>query len=244
MQKVIGIILNISNYKNSDCVFNILTKDELISVLGRGSLNFKSKTNRLNNPFIYGEFDLYEGPTKGYKLRDCEVFNYFNEKFISYEDHMIFNFLNELLFKIVVNSNSYDQYLESIINALKLYGTNKNNYDIVVTLYANLLKINGLCLNVKSCVSCGDLNESELISIDFLSGGTVCKHCLNESLEIMNIDEIKIYKKIFESNIVDSMPINLNLDKKTFIKIIENLSIFLNTTLDINLKSLSLIKSI
>ena len=244
MQKVIGIILNISNYKNSDCVFNILTKDELISVLGRGSLNFKSKTNRLNNPFIYGEFDLYEGPTKGYKLRDCDVFNYFNEKFISYEDHIIFNFLNELLFKIVVNSNSYDQYLESIVNALKFYGKSENNYDIVVTLYANLLKINGLCLNTKSCISCGNLNESELIYIDFLSGGTICKHCLNKSLETMNVDEIKIYKKLFESNIVDSMPINLNLDKKTFIKIIENLSIFLNSTLDINLKSLSLIKSI
>lgn len=244
MQKIEGLILNISNYKNSDCVFNILTKNNLISVLGKGSLNIKNKTNRLNNPFIYGEFDLYEGPTKGYKLRDCDVFDYFNEKFVSYEDLMIFNFLNELLFKIIINSNSYDQYFETIINALKLYGTGKNNYDIIATLYANLLKINGLCLNTKSCVSCGNLNESQIVSIDFLNGGTICKHCLNESLSVMNSKEISLYKKMFSSNTIDSNVIYLNLDKKMFIKIIENLSIFLSSTLDINLKSLSLIKSI
>ena len=76
MQKIEGIILNISIYKNSDCVFNILTSENLLSVLGKGALNIKNKTNRLNNSFIYGEFDLYEGPTNGYKLRDCEVFEY------------------------------------------------------------------------------------------------------------------------------------------------------------------------
>lgn len=244
MQKVEGLILNISNYKNSDCVFNILTKDNLISVLGKGSLNLKNKTNRLNNQFIYGEFDLYEGPTKGYKLRDCQVYDYFNEKFVSYEDHMIFNFLNELLFKVIVNSGSYEQYLDVIINAFKNYNTNKNKYDVIVILYSNLFKINGLCLNTKSCINCGNMDESKFVSIDFINGGTICKNCKTNFTKVMDSKEINIYKKIFESNIEDSINIELNLDKEMFIKIIDNLSLFLVSTLDINLKSLSLIKSI
>lgn len=244
MQKIEGIILNISNYKNSDCVFNILTKDNLISTLGKGSLNIKNKTNRLNNPFVYGEFDLYEGPTNGYKLRDCKVYDYFSEKFISYEDHMIFNFLNELLFKIIINSSSYDGYLDIILDTLKQYGNSSNNYDLVVILFANLLKLNGLCLNTKSCIVCGDSNENNLTSIDFINGGTVCKHCLNNSLDIMSSKELQIYKCIFETKISDSSKLKLNLDKKMFIKIIENLGLFLSSTLDIYLKSLVLLKTI
>ena len=244
MQKIEGIILNISIYKNSDCVFNILTSENLLSVLGKGALNIKNKTNRLNNPFIYGEFDLYEGPTNGYKLRDCEVFEYFSEKFVTYEDHMIFNFLNELLFKIIINSSSYEGYFDVILETLKKYGQTANNYDLIVILFANLLKINGLCLNTKSCICCGELDSDNLVSIDFINGGTICKHCANDSLDVVRPEELKIYKSIFETEISESSDLKLNIDKKAFLKIIENLSIFLSSTLDVKLKSLILLKTI
>ena len=243
MEKIVGLILNISNYKNSDCIFNILTKNELIPVLGKGSLNIKNKTNRLNNPFIYGEFDLYKGPTLGYKLRDCKVYEHFNERFVTYEDHIIFDFLSELLFKVIINSNSYDGYLDTIVNALSAYKNKSNKYDTIITLFGNLFKINGLCLNTKSCVNCGNVNENDFVSIDFINGGVVCKNCLNNCFELMDKDDLEIYKDIFETESI-TKSVDLNLDKEKFLKVIKNLNIFLNSSLDINLKSIKLLKTI
>lgn len=243
MEKIIGIILNISNYKNSDCIFNILTKDRLIPVLGKGSLNIKNKTNRLNNPFIYGEFDLYKGATKGYKLRDCKVYDYFNNNFLTYEDHIIFNFLNELLFKVIINSSSYEGYLDIIVDALCDYKKGPNKYDTIVHLFANIIKINGLCLNTKSCINCGNVNEDDFVAIDFINGGIVCKKCLNDRINLISKDILRIYKNIFDLEKKCNLCF-LNLDKKMFLSIIENLCVFLNSSLDINLKSLKLLETI
>lgn len=243
MIKVEGIILNIKKYKNADCVFNILTKDKLIPVLGRGTLSLKSKTNKLNHPFISGEFDLYEGPTKGFKLRDCKIDKYFYNLFSTYEDLMIFNFINELIYKIVFNSDEFSGYYDTILNFFGRIANKQNLYNSVVDLFIKLLKINGLSLNFNSCTLCGNENNEEFIGISLENGGVICKKHDYESNDVcvLNKDELSYLEITFSNNDVLT---NIELNKDEFLNIISFLSIFLEKYLDIKLNSLKLLKTI
>lgn len=240
MDKVDGIILSIANYKNADCVFNILTKEKLITVLGRGTLNQNNRTNKLNNPLICGEFDLYQGPTNGLKLRDCKVYKHFNENFKTYEDMMIYDFLVELTFKIIVNNEDQSGYYDLLYFTLDKYNDFQNKYALIIYYFAHILILNGLRIKTDSCVVCGE--KSEFVGIDFIDGGVICKKDFNEESTPMTSEEIKLYEIFFENSFEEIKKVSLS--KEMFFSFVNNLSIFLVNGLDIKLNSIKLLETI
>lgn len=241
MLKVNGIIINISKYKNNDCIFSILTKDRLFSVLGRGSLKLNNKTSCLNKYFIYGEFDLYQGPTSGLKLRDCNVFEYFSEYFRSYEDLMIFDFLVEITNKMILNSFSTDEYFDLLLNLLKSLPKKINIYSLTIKYFVDLLKINGLALNFDKCSLFDKTNENDFFGVDLVNGCVVYNKYNNyENLLVLKKDEILFLKDCFCSNNIEYPSLN----KDSFLDLMKVLVIFLSQSLDIKLNSYELLKTI
>lgn len=241
MEKVLGISILVSNYKNNDAVINILTKDGLISVLAKGLKNSKSKIYQLNNCFVYGEYDLYKGPTNGLKLRDCLIFNNYSNIFNTFEDHVIFDFLSESLFKTTIENCEFEKYFDLTIEFLEAYKKNKTiNYALVLYYLAQIEKLNGIALNLSSCVQCG--NVDKISGIDFVRGGVVCEEHFSEFSKAISSEILNIYDYLFNGKMDDCE--KLDIDNVHFKQVFADLYENLESNLGIKLKSVNLINLI
>lgn len=239
MTLVDGIIINVSKYKDNDAIFNILTKNGIVTALGRGSLKLSNKTNRYTRPFIYGQFDLYTGKIGGYKIRDCKIYTDFSSIFSGFEDLLILDFVLELTFKMLVENIFYDGFFELLLKFLSNYSSH-NNYVLVCYYFAKMLSLNGSKLNLKECVECG--SDSEIIGIDFSKGGIICKKHQNLNFSRISKEDFDLYYCLFYGGIDDI--IDQKIDKNKFIQIIKNFYIMLVSFYGINLNSVKLLDTI
>lgn len=137
MQEFEGIIISVNKYKDSDAILNILTKDNLIPVLGKGIFKENNKNHKFVNKFIYGIFDCYEGPIKGLKLRNVKIKEFYPINFKSYSSLIIVDFLSELVAKTTENSD----YSFLYIHILKLLDIIKRENNDSVLFESTLLFI-------------------------------------------------------------------------------------------------------
>jgi len=240
MIKIEGIIISISHYKNNDAIINILTKDGILTVNGRGSFLLKNPTNKYLKQFLYGEFDLYQGPTRGYKLRECRVIEQFDSIFRDYKDLMILNFLSELTFILTIDNSDLYGYYQLLLETLKAYKIGINRFAITCYYFAQLLKINGLGLNLDACVDCN--NITQIVGIDFNKGGVVCKQHATPMSKIIGKREFNFYKTFFDKNIDNAKEISLS--KIEFIDILNNLNYIYSKSFGNELKSINLLTTI
>jgi DNA repair protein RecO len=240
MEKVDGIIINVTPYKNNNVVIGIITKKGLIAMLGRGSLKPNSPTNKYLHQFLYGEFEIYRGPLLRYSLKDCKVYDDFSKYFTNYDDLMIYQFMIELCFKFMVGNPDLYGYYDLLLEVLKEYKASINKYVIPCYFFAQLLRRNGSSLNFDSCVDCG--NMTRIVGIDFSKGGVVCKDHATPMTRIINKQQFALYMALFGNNI--GKIIEVKLLKIEFLQIIHDLCYLQSKNFDFNLKTVELLETI
>lgn len=241
MEKVTGIIVSYNKYKDNDIIFNVLTENDFISFIGLGSSKTTSKTFNLLKPFIYGEFELYKGPTLHYKVKDSKILNNYSLKFKQYDDVIILDFLVELTFKFLIENNDYTKYLDLLKSVLDNYDSNsKVKYSLIIYYFAQLIKLNGGAFNLSSCIHCN--NNSNLEYIDYFAGGLLCNNHLNDYSIYISKEDITLLNNLFNGEISDILKTYINKEK--FIELVNNLAIFINKSYEINLNSINLVKTI
>jgi len=241
MELIQGILINYSKYRDNDCIFNVLTENSFISIIGIGAEKQTNKTNKFKKPFLYGEFDTYKGPTNGLKLRDCKVFNNYSQSFVTLEDSAILDFLSELTFKCLIQTNEVEGYFDLLNSVLKEYNTNSSTkYSLIIYYFAQIIKLNGIELNLNECIECS--SKTNIVGIDYINGGLVCSEHNTQTTENISKDILDLWIKFFSSDISEIQIIQT--DWNLFKSFISKLHLSLENNLNLSLKSIDFILSI
>jgi len=235
MLEIDGIVIGVSKYKDFDSVINILTKDSVVAVLGRGSFRNDSKTNKFLSLFLFGKFDLYRGGVGSYKLRDCKI-NYEYRKLLKNDDeYLIFDLLSEIIFKFTIENNDVGGYFELLSKVLNSFKNKDNWYAITLYFIAQILVLNGFGFNFDRCLECGETNVT---GFDFATGCSVCSEHYTPTTLGLDNKTFSFYKNLFygDFNEISSYII----DRDIFIDCIVNFNTFILSNLNIKLISVSL----
>ncbi len=222
MQEFEGIIVSVNKYKDNDAILNVLTKDSLISILGKGIFKETNKNHKFVNKFIYGLFDCYEGPVKGLKLRNVQIKEFYPINFKSYTSLIIVDFLSELIIKTSENNDCCFLFnnLLKILNILK-----KKNDDSVLFGSALIFLFSYIeNLGIKPIMYGDDIPYFSFKKGEFLN--------IYEDFDYkLNTDEQSIIKSLYNKEDINKYSI------ATIISILKLFITFLESSFDIKINS-------
>lgn len=221
MEKIDGISLLVSKYKDNDAIINILTNEGLISALGRGILNYKSKNFIFSSPFIYAEFELYRGNVGGNKLKTGKIFKIFNDYTNDYTILVSLNFLSEIILKTIDGIDNFSSlYLNTLhfLESLYIHNTFKELSIFVIKL-------------------------THLLGVDILIEGSKCfdyssgKLTDNKTINSVNLNE---NEALFIEEVYDNKETKIVTN---YLKIITMIAMFLQNQFDLKLNSIDLLNN-
>ena len=143
MELINGIIISISKYKESDNIIKILTNNNIESVQVSKNVYIKENINK----FSGGEFRIYKGGQKYYKLSAFNQTFFLKNTYDDFNKLIIIDFLNELLsylneYKETIDfTGLYDFLLKEIKN---IDSKERNHFYECLVIYINILKILGM----------------------------------------------------------------------------------------------------
>lgn len=193
MEIIKGYIVSLSDYNDKEFIINILSEDNLYSA---SLFKSKRKKNSSYQLFSYGEFTLYKGPTKYFKVKDFIPLFLIKNSYDDLDRLLSLDFYNELLTNILLNENDIDY--KKMFTLLKFFTTyiedfSINNNYLLLFFYYNLLKIIGL-----------NLKESK-----YFINKEIFFEVFDKDIKIEN-KEFKEIFKYFSKILNDYMSISLN----------------------------------
>lgn len=193
--KIKGIILKISDYKDNDQILYVLCgKEGVLSLVTKSSKKILSKKR-------YFEGCLYEFIVD---LKDNKsIYSVHNSKLIkSYydlDDTLLYSFKSIILEAIYKSKDLYD--FNMFNNLIFVFEhINENNKYLLGSLYFSyLLNIHGIKPNVNECVVC---KNKKVITISNKLGGFLCLNHINGE-NIIDIDSLKKFRIIISADFVN-----------------------------------------
>ena len=228
--KISGIVLQTSDYKDNDILAQVLTKQYgIISFVAKGSKKLNSKNHIL--PMCVYEFiyDHKDGKT---------IFSIHNQKllrnFFQDKDIEMISF-KDVLIELTLKNRDIDTYDELLFVFNKL---NKENRYLLGCLYLSfLIKEFGIAPNVDGCVICGN---KKVVSISSQHGGFLCINHI-QGHEIMSLERLKKFRMIVKARMENYDVLkDIIFDNIDF----ENLLEFYMINADIKIRSYDLYKTL
>ena len=186
-----GMVLNAMPIGDYDKRITILTKERgKITAFARGARRPNSQLLAVTNPFVFGEFELFEGKS-AYNLARADVSNYFRELANDLETaYYGFYFLELADYYAQENSNEREM-LKLLYQSLRALESASIPNRLVRRIYElKVLVFNGEYPNVFSCMKCG--KKEALTWFDVKYGGILCADCGKLTFSIL-LDESTRY---------------------------------------------------
>lgn len=238
MELINGIVISISKYKDNDAIINVLTNDNLIPIIIRGAYSKGSKYLQYAKTFYSGEFEVYQGKTKYFKLRAVKVEEDYNLIFGDYASLMSLELIKEIFSKAFTDDNVTNFYL--LLKAtLKNIKQTRDTIKYTLLFIAYFLRISGYSIVVSECSCCHKKEEEYYLS--FSSGGIVCDKCKKENDIKLTHSEMEILECLFTKRYVESSK-EINDSDETYFKLINILCEFIVFYNDIKIISLEMLK--
>lgn len=203
-----GIVLKSNDYKDSDAIISVYTKEYgRMSLIAKGVKKIKSKNASGVQTITHSEFTFI--PKKGLSsLIKASYLNYYRyiKEDITLEAYA--SFFVEFVYKYT-DDNEPDEY---IYNNLKLaldYLEQGYHPKIVYLLFnAFILEVTGSPLQVDNCASCNHLDK--IVGISLSQGGFVCVNCIGEYDRKFDKDFLKSFRHInrYPLSEIDKVKIN------------------------------------
>lgn len=144
MINIKGYIVSIVDYNDKEFIINILNESNLYNA---SLLKTKKSKNSSYQLFSYGEFNLYKGPTKYYKVKDFYLIHQLQNVYEDISRLLTIDFFNELLTKILLNEKEIE-YLKifNLIHeiTLKIEDISIDNNYLILYFFNKILSIIGL----------------------------------------------------------------------------------------------------
>lgn len=230
-----GYVIHLSSYRENDAMVNVLTKNGIVSFLGRGILKPGSKNAGACQLLSLSRFSL-SGNDGGGTLAEAICLSPVNGK-DSLANLASFSFLAELTAKTVQSEEASEVYpwLEGVLNAIA------QGFDPLTAsllYFAHVLVIEGYGLNVDACVYCGEKNG--IVGLSYSDGGFVCKNDLADDSQKISPRKLKIMRYIFRCGLVD-IP-RVAFEKEETKDIFKELGLYFSDLTGVTLRSLSILE--
>ena len=224
MEQIEGITLSVSHYKDKDAILNILTKNGVVVVLGRGIFDQKKPLRVFTSPFLHARFEVYKGKVGGFKLKDGQILKFYNENYLDFNLLGALDFISELTLKVIDGIDDYSSlynYLKETLDKLSI----KFDKAYLAKYFLIILRLLGLKIRT------GSLDEHLFNP----ANGSFTKEEDPDAI-YFNFDEI-----IFIDSILNDKDVDYDIENIDFDKILNILNIFLTNFTDVRLKSISIL---
>lgn len=234
-----GIVFRLTPYSEYDAMVSVLSLDRIHTFLARGVFKYGSKTASSINLYSFSKFQVFKGK-EGFFLRNSEPINNFCNLKNGIDKLAIIDFVGELTNKVIIDEDATKIY-EFLKKTIESIDSGFDPLTAGLIYFAKVLNAIGLGLNVDSCIKCS--KTASIVGVNYLDGGFVCEICFNALNHVKcSPHKLKIIRYIFQVDL-------LNFEKIRFLKeecleLIEELSNFLFDKLQVELKSLTLLRNI
>lgn len=195
-EKLIGIVLNKTEYKENDVIINVFTLEKgVVSASLKGVKKAGAKLKFASQPFCFAEFLFSEKSGRrtvtGASLNDS--FYPIRESVSGfYAACAALEFIKKFLKENIVSEELFFATVDCLKNIA--YGDKKPLKALCVFLLT-ALKLSGYALNAGECFICGG-EISGRVFFDGFSGGFICGKCFNGAGREINISTYDAIKNI------------------------------------------------
>ena len=210
-EKVEGIILSVTPYKESSKIINLYTKKYgLIGLIAKGASGIKSKLRAYTNNYTYGYFYIYYKENKLSLVTQIDLIDSFSN---IKEDITLISYMSYLcdLTKQVIKDNNNSLIYDNLINSIKKINDGLDPLIITNIFEIKILDYLGVGLNLDSCVTCGSKNN--IITLSSSKGGFICDKCYKDEY-IVNPKTIKMIRMYYYVDINSISKIDVSLEVK------------------------------
>ena len=220
--KVYGMVMFCADYREHDKMLTIFTPDNgSISVLSRSCKRPKSQLLQASEPFVTGEFLLYEKNGR-YTLTACAIDKYYYNLRLDHFKLSCGTYMLQICNAVVQANEENKKLFYSLQQALDdLSETDINPLIRLNEFLLDFLIISGYKPRIKHCVNCGKRiipQEYKIIEFDPQEGGFCCKNCISQGnikKERFSIDSYMVLLNIAELN-NKTISENLKAQKEIF----------------------------
>ena len=212
------------HYKDKDAILNVLTKDGLVPILGRGIFDQKKPLRIFTSPFIKANYEIYKGKVGGFKLKDGKILKFYNENYLDFNLLSTLDFISELTLKTIDGIDDFRALYNLVDSTLNKVVEHFDKL-ILVEYFLNILKLLGLKILIE--------NFEDQIFMP-TKGTFIFDDDINGVY--FSVDEV-----ILINNILNNKNDEYSLATVDADKILESLNKFLVSFTDVRLKSISLL---
>lgn len=182
--KIKGIVLNISDYKEADALLRVLTKDNgILSFVARGAKKIASK----NHFFALCEYEFiidYKDNKTIYSIHNGKLLNRF------YDDNLNLMAFKNILVELTLKNEDVDSYEQLLFVLDKI---NDDNLYLLGSLYFSYFaKASGIMPYVDGCVRC---HNKKVVSVSNKDGGFLCEEHSTNLLEVERLKKFRLIVK-------------------------------------------------
>lgn len=193
--KIKGIVLRISDYKDNDLLLCTLCEDKgVLSLVGKSAKKITAK-QRFFEGSIYEFIIDYKEDKTMYSLHGSKIINSYYDL-----DNIKLLSLKNILFELVIKSK--ELYENEMYDNLKfvLENMNEDNKFLLSSLFISYMcKVHGIIPNVDECVIC---KSKKVVAISNHLGGFLCIDHLNGE-NIKDVSTLKRFRLISKANFKD-----------------------------------------
>ena len=174
-----GIVLRTTDYRESDRILNILTREHgLIAVTARGCRKPNSKYAAISQQFAYGEMEVNERVGK-LQLSSATVLESFYSIRESYEQLLAAARIASAAERVAEHDIRNDELFLLVYNTLSVVAYGENDpRDMELLFFSKLLRLCGYAPTLTYCLKCGkDLRDRKQVRFSNSLGGSVCESC-------------------------------------------------------------------
>lgn len=240
-----GVVIKVNDYSDNDKICCFFTeKYGKITVIAKGARKNKSQHLSCCQLFVEGSYNLYKGK-KMYTLNSCDSLkpNYkIRENLYAFA---YTNLICELVYKILPEEDPHSNIYKMLVKTLGYMekAEESNAQLFALAFIIKLIAMVGYKIQLKECSNCSKKDLEQPLYFSVISGGIVCKNCINPSdikidIEIYNLMNKLLYYKFEE---LDQIEYNIEIMSKVKTIIIDYLYYHSGIS---NLKSLDFIHSL
>ena len=195
--EVTGFILNEIPYGETSKIINIYTKEKgLIGVMCKGAKSMKSRLRAFTQEFTYGVFNLKYKKDKLSTLISVDIINPLKNIKNDLTLMSFVTYISDLTYQVIKQNDK--NIFEDFISAILKIEEGLDPLIITNILELKYLPLQGILLNLDSCVKCG--NKTEIVTIDGSFGGYICKNCYQNEV-VVDKKVIKLLRMYMYVNI-------------------------------------------
>ena len=231
------IVLSITQYKEKDAIIDAISENGDITFLAKGILDPKNKNAQINNVLSIADIELNEGNYKYPVLKSATI------EFVPMKVTNDYYYLSSLLLvaeatKTLLQDEEKEAIFDKLIAVIHALKVAKEPWAILLTYFAELLKITGYEFEVNHCVFCG--TKQGIITFSFKDGGFVCKDCLEDDMERdLTTNQMLLIRSAFNSEEISEKMFECT--KEDGLKVLNKFFEFIQDSYGVSFKSAALI---